>query len=93
MQREVPKGQLIPVKFDMTNKTVTAPGCEPLPVCVCNDGHVVSCWELSDDQIKEITETRRLWLGIRGGQPPVWLTVDYPFIESNEWSEIIEEKA
>ena len=91
MSKEVSKGQLLPVKFDMANQNMTAPNCEPLPVFF-GDGYFISCWEISNDQLKEITENRRIWLGIVGGQPPVWLSTDNPFIDTNDWSEVIEVK-
>lgn len=41
----------------------------------------ISCWILSDEEIEKLKQTRRIWLGVMGGQPPVWLMVDNPFRE------------
>jgi len=72
-----------PVRFDEANKNLTKPAdmsdeeCSSLPVF--NDGTVcVSCWELSDDDKKQLLETGKLWLSVHSGvtQPPVLLTVN-----------------
>lgn len=39
----------------------------------------ISCWCLSKEEINHLLETRRIWLYIMGGQPPVSLTVYNPF--------------
>lgn len=79
----------MPVPFDAANKQYTAPGCEPLPAHY--DGtHVVTCWSLTDRQIEELVETKRLWMGVMGSAPqPVWLTTDYPFTDQSAWPDLL----
>lgn len=55
------------------------PEYKPLPVYRTEDGKIISCWELSDDEIEKIKETKCLYLSMMTfGQPlqPVYLTVD-----------------
>lgn len=85
-------GQLNPVHFDQANKVMTAPGCGDLPV-FNGDGQFISCWELTDEQIQDVIDNRRIWLSVRAcGQPPVWLSTEYPFIDRDEWPEQVETK-
>lgn len=38
---------------------------------------VVSCWQLSPEEIKRITETDRLYVAVMGKtQPPIYLSVE-----------------
>lgn len=85
-------GNLAPMSFELANQKMVAPGCGDLPVFY-GDGHFISCWSLTAEQIEMIAETKRLWLGIRGEQhPAVWISLDYPFIHNNdEWPEGLEE--
>mgnify|MGYP001095557830 CR=1 FL=1 len=79
-----------PVKFKHHNQLLGPPPgmneneCMTLPVFT--DGkQCLSCWELSDEEIKEIIETKRIWLAVMSGnsQPPVWLsTAENVLIES-----------
>lgn len=69
-----------PVKFDEANAVLGAPaGCEesvePLHVRRL-EGALVSCWELTPEDIAEIQRTGRIWLSVWGRQtqPPVLLT-------------------
>ena len=44
-------------------------------------GEILTCWELSPDELKRVQETGKLWLGVLAfGQPlqPVYLAVDKP---------------
>jgi hypothetical protein len=59
--------------------TMTDEQCNSLNVFT--DGQTcVSCWELSDDELKKLMETKKIWLGVLSGttQPPVFLTVEKP---------------
>lgn len=63
---------------------LTAPGCHPLPAVRVEfaDGvvDVVTAWELSEQEMSDISKTGRLWLSIRGGvQPPVLLATRCPY--------------
>ena len=44
-----------------------------------NGSESVSCWELDENDIKDILENKRIWLGVLGkGHPPVYLTTTEP---------------
>ncbi|MCP3729263.1 hypothetical protein M9978_02380 [Sphingomonas sp. MG17] len=69
-----------PVDFAGSNLLLTAPpGCEdrviPLPV-LRDNGQIVSCWQLSAAEIREIAETGVIWLSVWGERtaPPVLVT-------------------
>jgi hypothetical protein len=50
-----------------------------LPAFKDDEGNVVTCWKLSDEEIKKITETGELWLSVSTfNQPlqPVLLSVN-----------------
>lgn len=80
-------GTLVPIPFDQQNKVMKAPGCGDLPV-YHGQGQFISCWELTEEQIQDIIDNKRIWLSVFGsGQPPVWLSTDYPFIEAGDWPE------
>jgi len=76
------------VEFDEQNfilskpKSMSDEDCAPLPIF--RDGKtVVSCWELSYEDMQEIKKTGRIYLGVLSGstQPPVWLSVENPFLD------------
>jgi hypothetical protein len=79
-----------PVTFDQINKVFKKPAdmtddqCGDLGVCETTDkdGYpvIVSCWELTEEELQEIIKTKRVWLGVLGaGTPPVWLSGTNPF--------------
>jgi hypothetical protein len=40
---------------------------------------MVTAWELTVDEIEQIRQTGRIWLGIQGQvHPPIWLTTQNP---------------
>ena len=68
-----------PVNFPEANMVLTAPegmvNCQPLPV-LRQAGHVLSVWELSDAEAKEVFVSRRVILQAVGDtHPPVSLRV------------------
>lgn len=69
-----------PVKTELSNTMLVGEGCEDLP-CFINefhpDGHAVeTVWELEDDEIIAIMETKRIKLVAMGRtQPPVYMLV------------------
>lgn len=78
-------GDLTPVDFEESNLLVEGnPGSDIQPLKVYKEGDVyVSCWKLSIwDLIKMLfTRKKRVWLGVMGKQqPPVWISIKYPFI-------------
>lgn len=52
---------------------------QPLPV-FSNGQTCTSCWELTDEEIAEITRTRRVWVTVMAGrtQPPILIQTDFP---------------
>lgn len=69
-----------PVKFNGANSELKAPkgvdeiSCSDLPVFK-NGINCVSCWEFSEEELKEIIETKRIYVSIWFGktQPPMFL--------------------
>ena len=79
-----------PVNFPEHNKVFTKPEgwfdeeCQPLPVFQ-NDEQIISCWEVTNEDIEKMKKTKRIWLSIHGNaQPPVWVSADYPFMPNPE---------
>lgn len=68
-----------PVQFDGQNGVLGAPPnaqleVQPLPV-YRNGKACISCWELSEDEVREIIMTRQIYLSVHAGisQPPVFI--------------------
>lgn len=73
-----------PIKFKECNVNYVADGCKDLPTYK-GDNQIISCWELSDDEIKQIIKNKVIWLSIWGeAQPPVCLMSETPFVECQE---------
>jgi len=72
-----------PIEFKGHNVKLIGNGCNDLPVFT-NGLQCVSCWQLSDDEIEKIKETKQLWLSVHTGatQPPVLLSAE-PLIKTN----------
>ena len=74
-----------PVNFEEANVVFGAnqPEYKPLPA-ECRDGksgEILTCWELSPDELKRVQETGKIWLGVLTfDQPlqPVYVAVDKP---------------
>lgn len=68
-----------PVDWHGANKILTAPKGESDRVTqlhVFNNGHMsVSCWELTEQEIIEIVQTKKIFLSVwfGGSQPPVFV--------------------
>lgn len=65
-------------------KGMTVEQCIPLPVCrgttTENEPVVISCWELSPEELEQINREGKVWLLVTGtGQPPVRLQTETPF--------------
>ena len=78
-----------PVEFTEQNhvfkkpEAMTDEQCTSLPVRVLEDGTSVSCWEVTTDELIEISQTRRVYVGVifGGKQPPIWVAAENPFTE------------
>lgn len=81
-----------PVEFEEQNTLATSsePNVEPLP-CRIADDQVISCWQLSPEEIEIINNTGRIYVSqLSGGYViPLFLTADkhdlfiYPNSDSN----------
>lgn len=72
-----------PVNFTESDSVLGPPegmadSVVPLPVHRSRAGFM-SCWELTDREIEEIIETRRVWLHVMGQHPPVYVSGHDPF--------------
>ncbi len=82
---------MTPVSFPQVNALLNAPVGQPdvaqLPVArTCHDDGtpaIISCFELSDDELADLVKTKRLWVGIMGhSMPPIALLTKSPFVEA-----------
>ena len=74
-----------PIEFEGSNVVYgeNQPEYQPLPALKRkgNSGEIVTCWELSPDELKQIQETGKIWVSmLTFGQPlqPVLVSVDKP---------------
>lgn len=74
------------IDFEQSNKNLGAPeGQEEnvfaLPVFT-NGAVCISCWEMNEEERREVSETGKIWLGVWSGvtQPPVLPWVKSPFV-------------
>lgn len=77
------------VKLPQTDVIAVAPGCYDLPMAqaiqVMQDGKhlacLVTCWELTEEELEEVKKTKRLYLRlVTAVTPPVSLEVYDPFL-------------
>lgn len=80
-----------PLNFDTANVVFAAnqPEYEPLPAEYRGgkSGEILTCWELSPDELKRVQETGKIWLAVLTfGQPlqPVCLSVEKPELWDKE---------
>lgn len=81
-----------PTEFNEQNKVFTAPSgmanCVNLPVFQ-DDTQIISCWEMTMDEKLALILNGKVWLGVCGqGQPPVWLSAQYPFVQDGDKDEL-----
>lgn len=70
-----------PVIFPEVNALYGAgqPQYEPLPAAQTEDGQVITCWELSDEEKARVAETGQIWLcqlTFNNPLQPVFMTTD-----------------
>lgn len=80
---------MIAASFDESTECLSRPSnmaddrCDPLAIARADmDGIpvVVSCWKLTQEELKEFQRTGRIWLIVAGNTiPPVILTAIKPF--------------
>lgn len=78
-----------PIDFEGSNvlfgapSTMTAEECGDLP-CFFDGDVVVSCWELTPDELEHVMSTGQVWLMVwGGGTPPVCITGEKPLVEAD----------
>lgn len=62
-----------PIKFEQQN-VVYAENQEqyiPLPANRNDEGDVITCWELSKEEIQKINETGKLWIAVKTFNSPL----------------------
>lgn len=96
-----------PINFPESNKTLKANPAEKeindvpvqdlhvLTTCDITGGPVtgvVSCWQITDEDLEQLKETRCVWLHVHAGQssPPVLVSIDKPFYFPGEPDPILE---
>lgn len=77
------------VKLPQTDCIAVAPGCFDLPMAQAvvikpDEKHevcLITCWELTDEELQEVIKTKRLYLRLHTAvTPPVLLEVYDPFV-------------
>jgi len=75
-----------PIKFPDANASLSRPAgtakddCGLLPIHRTDDGRIVTCWKLTDDDLKIIFETKQIWVQVMDStMPPICLHTDNPF--------------
>jgi len=69
---------MIPVPFKTQNTVFKAEGCGDLPARRNADRTIITCWQLSEEDLEEVRRTGKVWLTIWGGQPPVMINAQEP---------------
>lgn len=70
-----------PIKFEGHNVVYAEnqPEYNPLPAFKAENGTIVTCWELTNEDFERIVETRRIYLSVmtfNNPLQPVYLTTD-----------------
>ena len=75
--------KMTPTSFPEQNFVFTAP--ENMPECgnlpaFLHQGGVLSCWEISDEELEVIAKTKRIWVNMSTHTiPPTSISVEIPF--------------
>lgn len=74
---------MIPVEFRGANCVLHGKNCDSLP-CFRDGRCVVSCWQLSDDELKAIQLTGQIYISVYSGQssPPILPSITTPLVFS-----------
>lgn len=74
-------------QYDLTESTLSKPGCEDLPVVMDTDGGATSRWLLTPEDIARVVEQGFIYVHQRNaanGVQPIWLGVDPPIVPAEE---------
>lgn len=76
-----------PIEFEGVDVTYAKGQSEylPLPTQWINENTILTCWELTDEEIKVLKKTKKLWLGVMTFRNPL-----QPLLLSTNKEEIIE---
>lgn len=76
-----------PIEFEGVNTTYAKnqPEYLPLPAQRINDNTIITCWELTDEEIKVLKKTKKLWLGVMTFNKPL-----QPLLPSVSKQDILE---
>lgn len=86
-----------PVKTEYSNIIFVADGCGDLPATICqnltlNRSEIETVWEPSDEEIKQIMESRRLYVYISGKSvPPMAICTESQLVFTDEREGINDE--
>ena len=86
-----------PVKTDYSNITYVADGCGDLPATVCHNltmdrTEIETVWELTDEEVQQITENRRIYVYISGKSvPPMAICTESQLVFTDEKEGINDE--
>jgi hypothetical protein len=60
------------IDFKDSNEVLKGPNCNDLPVFYDKtSANIISCWELSKEELEEVAKTGKIWLQVLGYQPPL----------------------
>lgn len=70
-----------PIEFEEQNAVYGAnqEGVQPLPALKTDDGRVISCWELTDEDFERIVESRKIYVAVQTfhqSLQPLYVTTD-----------------
>lgn len=72
---------MTPTTFPESTHLFTAEGCGDLPVHVDQaSGSFISAWKVTPEDLNRIVETGIIYLSVMGGQPPVAVFTESPFV-------------
>lgn len=77
---------MIPVEFKGSNTVFgkDQPQYQPLPALVLEDGQVVTCWELTDEEIDEIVKNKRMYINQMTFMSPLQPILPSVYLEDSE---------
>ena len=77
-----------PIITDITNVVACSDGCEDLPLTRTIDGqHYETCWELSDEELKKVQETGKIYVCIRSSMTlPMCVDVETMLITEGDYN-------
>jgi hypothetical protein len=78
-ERITPKDQLKPAQFEVNGIPITGGSLPAYEYEYEGQRYAASCWRLTDEQLKELTVSRSIWMQTVGSQPSVLLSIERPW--------------